>query len=96
MKKIRSFLFSRKITSVFFAMLMLLTLSYTSDDRGIVRAQSEEDYCLWYKHVNYFTNENYNEAAGVRHYFCNGLIGGWGVETPYYQEYFCNCSPDNK
>lgn len=101
MKRIKVFLFRHKITSVFFAALLLMPLVYASftfaktnvkEDRIVVAtAESKDSFCGWYYKRVYFNDAAHTTQVGVRVFQCDGGIGTAGTVTQYYDEFFCDC-----
>jgi len=101
MNRLKFFLFRHKITSLFFASLLLLPLVYASftyaktkenqDSPVVVTADSKDDYCgYFYKRV-YYNDAAHTTQVGLRVFTCDEGNGGNGIVTPYYDEFFCDC-----
>lgn len=104
MKRIKVFLFRHKITSVFFAALLLMPLVYASftfaknnvkEDRTVIAtADSKEEYCGWYYRKVYYNDAAHTTQVGVKVWGCDGTNGSTGTTTQYYADFECECFPE--
>jgi len=47
--------------------------------------------CFWYQTYNYYSDATHTTSVGLRVYYCDGLIGRWGTQTPHYTVDYCEC-----
>lgn len=89
MLKIKRFLLAHKVIAVFLTILMAASFAYASNLYS--KAGTNQENCAWYQNRYYYSDPSHTTQVGYWVWFCDGLIGRSGQQTPYYVENHCEC-----
>jgi hypothetical protein len=81
MLKIKRFLLAHKVIAAFLAILMMSSFAFAAN--YFSKPDEKATNCAWYQNRYYYSDASHTTQVGYWVWFCDGLIGRSGQQTPY-------------